>query len=466
MFDLAFVGSGLSTSIVLRSFLEDLLERPRGVVIDVCVIEQGPDLFGGVAYGARSGATSRVISPLSEFLNDAERSRFVAWLSETSVQHPEILDDLTGAYTSTWIAENRRAIETGLCDDLFIPRSLFGRYLREAMERIIADATAAGAATIRFIHASVTDIDRTADGFRVATDGPDGQVESERVVLGIGTPSGRRVSETLTPAPGVLVVTDPYALGMQATIDRIAAHLERPGPRPIPPKLVIVGSNATMLDFVYQCEDDQRIAKLEPTYCVVSQSGTLPARYASPSDPVRELPHLEALKHRHDVRACDVVAAIDADRAHYRVRATPTSVKERNGDHDDGGWMIPAISRTIADLAAQLPPNERRIFANRTGAEIGRMQRRAGAEYLGIVDALKEAGRFVGVAASFESVRRRPQSSIAGTSSSMHPDPRRSMLTRPRTACLPSATWSRFAHPSPERPRCRRPTRGLGMSST
>ena len=77
IFELAFVGSGASSSVTLINWIERLLKQPllangsNGSLtqrpIRIALIEKR-DFFGGLAYGNRAGKKSLIITNLEEFL--------------------------------------------------------------------------------------------------------------------------------------------------------------------------------------------------------------------------------------------------------------------------------------------------------------------------------------------------------------------------------------------------------------
>lgn len=349
-YDLIMIGSGLASSQTLRALLTELLSTPPERTLRVAMLEQGPDFFGGVAYGARSAPTARVITPLEEFLDDAERAGFIAWIETNADQLLDELIELGRVQTTRWAQERR----SGAVDweAQYVPRCWYGQFLTEQMTAIIAEADQADVATVDLIRTSVHAVERKGDFEVVTTEGP---LRAARVVLGIGSVGARE---------GV------YSRSMQDTIEGIIANAGS--------TITIVGANATMLDLLYQLEDDPRIAAAKPDYRIVSRRGILPAAHEGALPLDTPLPHLDALQDASGLRACVIEQAVRAELERSR---------------GDGGRLIPAVGARLGPLLDLLPKAEKEVFANDTGVEIGRLQRRAGGDYRGVLEALTNAGR-------------------------------------------------------------------------
>lgn len=347
-YDVLLIGGGLASSQTLRGLLEEWIQTPPPRPQRIAMLEQGPDFFGGVAYGARSAPTAKVITPLAEFLDDAERGDFIDWIRSNADQLLDELIELDRVHTTEW-ARALRSPNTDWASQ-YVPRCWYGRFLTEQMTTIIEAADQAGVASVDLIHTTVERIERIDDRFVVNQ-----SLTAKKIVLGIGSVGG---GDRM------------YREGMQATIDRVAKQL--------PELITIVGANATMLDLLYQLEDDPRIAAAKPNYRVVSRRGILPALHEGALPVDAALPHLDALQEARGLRACVIEQAVRAELERSR---------------GEGGRLIPAVSARLGPLLDLLPPDEKAIFANHTGVEIGRLQRRVGGDYAAVLDDLIDAGR-------------------------------------------------------------------------
>ena len=86
--DIAFIGSGLSSTFTLIEYINQLEEMPSlktshgNDSVRIIMFEKDSWLWGGIPYGRRSGFTSLIITPLDEFLPESELSSFIEWMSE------------------------------------------------------------------------------------------------------------------------------------------------------------------------------------------------------------------------------------------------------------------------------------------------------------------------------------------------------------------------------------------------
>ena len=76
--NITFIGSGISTSFSIISFL-DLIsnETHRNSKISINIIEKYSEFNLGIPYGSRSGFSPLLITSLKNFLIEPERSLFI-----------------------------------------------------------------------------------------------------------------------------------------------------------------------------------------------------------------------------------------------------------------------------------------------------------------------------------------------------------------------------------------------------
>ncbi|MGO9875191.1 MAG: FAD/NAD(P)-binding protein [Acidimicrobiia bacterium] len=138
--------------------------------------------------------------------------------------------------------------------DAFLPRSLFGEYLREAL---VTSAACAARSTLSRITGRVVRLVSTAHGIHVEME--DGQhLDVDHVVLALGNPSPRAIGSGQAN-----VINDPWS----PDLDMIADD----------DPVVLVGSGLTAIDIALQlCASGRRRAPIE----MVSRRGLLPAVHA------------------------------------------------------------------------------------------------------------------------------------------------------------------------------------------
>ena len=208
-YDLALVGSGLSSSFTLLGLLNEIDAVGVGRPLRLALLEKADDFFKGIPYGTRLGMRSLIITPVKEFLPPVELERFMAWLAERADWAISEMEQLDGTLTKDLLRRCSGAIKAGDCSDFHMPRHFFGVYLAEKVAGRLEDAERRGLAVCDFLQNEVTAIQREGDRYHLqiaAQDEP--WVESRQVVLALGTaaqpsPAWRRDRGLSRPAvPG------------------------------------------------------------------------------------------------------------------------------------------------------------------------------------------------------------------------------------------------------------------------
>jgi len=388
VYDLVFVGSGLSSSYTLVQLLDqigaDSMDRP----LRVAVIEKADHFFTGIPYGDRSGATSLVITPVKEFLPSPEREDFMAWFARNQNRVLADIEAKEGALSRKLLEHSKEAISAGDCSEFHIPRYVFGIYLSEKMRSKLDDAKREGRLDCRMIQGEVIDIQRGGDGYSLEfRDG--GAVSGRLVVLALGTAPNRTIfDEHDLSSSQACLIEDPYLPGMETTLQRIQEFLYRPGARERP-HVLLVGANAACLEMLYNLNDRPALQRHGLSFHVMAPQGKLPDRFQQIGMPRLETVHLNALKDETDLSAEAILEAVKADLA--------TAEKLSLGISD----TLPKVSQAVGTLLAKLNLEEKKAFVRDVGIEIGRLQRRAGDEYSDIADDLQRRGRLEIVAGRF-----------------------------------------------------------------
>ena len=386
-YHLAIVGSGISAAYTLIHLVSRLERNPSGPPIKVVVIEKSGEFWTGVPYGSRSSRDVLLISSLREFLPlEKERAPFVAWLKKNRSRLFPQTDETPGALTAQWLCANRQAMDEGRWDDLFIPRFTFGLYVQERLTALLHQAAARGILECELLHGDTLDIqqsgaDHTLDVALAA--GNPVTLQAKKVVLAIGSPqdSAWQTSKLQGSDPQGCFIEDLYVPSLSANLRQIEDFLQTPaGHRNN--QVLIAGSNASALEALYLLNNSKAAADRIGKFLVVSPSGEFPHRINPAPNPVGFPPeNLRALVERKARSAQEILEAVARDVAN--ARAHGASIADMHGE----------ISTGIITALDQLAPGEQQDFVARVGVEIGRLQRRAGSEYLGVVDRLVGEGK-------------------------------------------------------------------------
>ncbi len=373
-YEVVFIGGGLASTITLIRFIE-ANQTDAPAPMRVVMVDDAGDFAAGLAYGKRGGAKSLIITDLSEFCPSPERERFCAWLVENERW---ILDDFTngaGAVTAKWIADNGPAIAAGDFDGVFLPRYLFGLYLKDRLETLIAGNRWLETS---FIVGSAVEIASTAEGYRVKVSGDEISpwLHGRFVILGLGSPPFRRLF-------GVegddRIIESIYEPGVDECLAQTRRALEvKPG------DVVLVGANATALDAVFNLSDTTLVDSLVNTYHLLSPQGHLPATIVAGDSGNNFAPeNLLRLAGGQVVRPPQILQALSAD-------------LELAGEEGlTSADVFGVVNEAASQARASLDDEGLLEFAEHTGAAIGRLQRRAGHEYSNLAETLEADDRLV-----------------------------------------------------------------------
>jgi uncharacterized NAD(P)/FAD-binding protein YdhS len=385
--DVVIVGAGAAGTYTLLGLLGELVAAPPAEPVDICVVERDPQPFAGVPYGRRAARHSLLITPLSDFLPEAERARFSTWLAANKDWAFDEYRTGTGELSRRWWARHAAEIERDEFDPLYLPRYLFGSYLSDRVGRAVADARTAGVATVRVLTDEVDAIRPTAGGYTVACRRH--SLTAARVVLSTGSPATMSRLRVLDSEDSAVLLDDPFD-DLPAALEQVRAALRDADPA-ARPHVVVLGGNASTMDVVYQVTDVTDEDERRALVTVLSPRGELPAKVDPSAAPATEgyEPSALALGRAPVVRAEAVHDAAVADIARGADQGLSSS-----------DTLVP-VSRAVIGLLPRLSAGEAAAFAGRWGAELGRYQRRAGWEYWEAVEELATAGRLQLLPASF-----------------------------------------------------------------
>jgi uncharacterized NAD(P)/FAD-binding protein YdhS len=401
-YDLAIIGAGISSAYTLINYIS-LLERQPAIAdrtpalvsdlgdrdarpVRIVVTEKSGDFWTGIPYGKRSGRNSLLISPLKEFIpQQLEREHFIDWLTKNRARIFDPQEYNKGEMSAKWLRDNADAIDRDRWDELFIPRHTFGLYLQERMTNLLATATAKGLIEIDLLTADAIDVQQIADGYRVdfvATE-TNNYFVTNKLVLAIGSPPNvafERVSSDGQKSDPCYI-DNMYEPSLDENIDRLCqslAQLESPSQR----QVLIVGSNAGTLDVLYSINNSKAATSLIEKFLILSPNATFPHRIDTAPIQLDYTPqHLVALLQSDSFTAKQILEAVKQDVTHA------TSVGINISD------IYTDISKLVMAALNRLNFGEQCQFVSKYAVEIGKFQRRAGGEYLDVVERAIAAGK-------------------------------------------------------------------------
>jgi uncharacterized NAD(P)/FAD-binding protein YdhS len=394
--DLLFVGAGVSTSYTLLAVLDQLGRSELTRVVRIAVVERADDAYGGLPYGARSGDTSLIITSLKDFLPPEERDRFAAWLTTNKSWAFDRFVASGGTLSDKWRDTHRDAIANNHWDDLYLPRTVFGRYIADRVGAAVEAGEQAGWLQHTLVHDTVTALTPGGDGYVVR--GSASIIgHARRAVLAIGsTPNqGRLAGPDGHANIATCLIDEPYEPSVASTMDRIHRSLTDAfdsSAHTAPARVLLVGGNASTLEMLYLLNDSGHPGLRNAEFFVLSPRGVLPERLVAANPDANFGPlALEALEPT-TCTAEEVYLAAIAD------------VARGSSDGLTISDTLSPISRAVGGIVAKLSHAEQLSFAEVWGVEIGRFQRRAGTEYSDLVESLIGLRRLHLVAGHFASV--------------------------------------------------------------
>ena len=388
-FDVVFIGGGISTAMTLLGLITDVGEAPRaeGFRLKMAVIDDHGELGGGLAYGARGGSSSLIITSLEDFCPEPIRSQFVAWLDKNQGEAFGAFSESGGDLSDEWAATNEAALQAGRYDELYLPRSVFGMFVKDlllnavsATEWLSLEHVAGEAVSVRTGSTSTIRVIENSSGQTRSISG-------RSVVLAIGTPPQRLLFPE-SRAVDCRFIDQVYEPSISSQLQRLRQGLRGTSNT----ELMLIGSNATALDVLFNVLDDNELDAMIDRVTVLSPQGRFPHKISERSVDFSAR-SLEALiASEEPIQAVDIGQAVRADQA--RAEHAGLNIAE----------ILPAINARAMEALGRCDVEQTQIFAETIGVEIGRVQRRAGGLYSDLFLRLQQSGRLRHVRGKFEFV--------------------------------------------------------------
>lgn len=377
-----FVGAGLSCSYTLLHYMnlaEALQKREK---VKLLVLDKQDEFWTGIPYGPRSGFGSLTITSLKEFLPDNERELFITWLEENVGWVGDRKTERGIRFSAGWLKDNETYILSKSWEKMFLPRHVFGVYLKERVKASLDAAVKKGTVEYRLVTADVKDICRMDEGYevraRTTADRPV-SFSGRKVILAIGSPPKQPLHRRTNAFFGsnVCLIEDIYDPNLDDNIELINTCLKKANDTD-KNNLLIVGSNASALEVLYNLKQRLTLPNAIPQVYVLSPDGLFPNRINEDSKAVNyTAAHLAALKNKKSYTAHQLLEAVKRD----------TGIAHEHGVEISDIYQ--SMSTLIIELLNALKAVEQEKFVVKYGVEIGKFQRRAGREYLDVVNSLR-----------------------------------------------------------------------------
>jgi sugar O-acyltransferase (sialic acid O-acetyltransferase NeuD family) len=385
-FEVAIIGSGVSCAYTLIHLIERLEAAAPAEPVRLVVLEKTGDFWKGVPYGPQSGPHSLMITATREFLPEPERERFLDWLKVRGEKVFNPLARKDRSLSTKWLRANAPAVQNGGLENAYMPRFVFGLYLRDRLTNLLRRATQTGLIEHTLVTAEVTDIKRVSRKYRIMTTaGKRARIEfqASQIVLAIGSPPNcclERWQPEKMPAE-VCYVDNIYEPSLERSLERIQRSVAA-GRKEGRDQVLVIGSNAAAIETLYSLVNSTPSQGAIGKFIVVSPSGAFPSRIAAQPVPGNYSPqHLIALAASRRPTARMILSAMRQD------------VAEAEAQQLNLGDLHAVMSAAFLNALNRLTFSEQGRFVSKYAVELGKLQRRAGPEYCDVVDELAAAGR-------------------------------------------------------------------------
>lgn len=386
-YDIAFVGAGISAAYTLIHFISELDKQPGNKQVQIAVLEKTGEFWTGVPYGKQSGNNPLIITAVKEFIpQQPERDHFIDWLKKNLNWVFDNPQQKQGSLSMKWHNDHKEAIACGLWDDLFIPRYIFGIYIKAYVDSVLEEAKSKGQVEISLLPAKVMDVQSVQNEYHIQFSletGVSQSLISDKLVLAVGSPPNIGFGQSVENADKSHCgyITNMYEPSLDDNLNRICETLEQikdPKKR----QVLIVGSNAGTLDTLFSLRNSQKTNDLVHKFIILSPNGAFPHRISVETVELNYIPqHLISLAETKSFTAKQILEAVEKD---------VSAASARNLNISD---IFPNISHSMIDALNLLNEEEQHKFVSKYAIEIGKLQRRAGGEYLDVVDSLVAEGK-------------------------------------------------------------------------
>jgi uncharacterized NAD(P)/FAD-binding protein YdhS len=392
-YGLVIVGAGVSSAYTLIHYISRLEQRAAECTaeskhrpVKIVVTEKSGEFWTGMPYGNRSGSKALLISPLHEFIpQERERQNFVNWLTTNRdrIFNPQEYNQ--GELSRKWLQDNQAAMSQGLWDDLFIPRSAFGTYVKERITQLLDAATAQGLIEIKLIATEVLDVQNIQGIYQIDLAGTENtSFLANQLVLAIGSPPNVAFENAQSPdaTDGICYINNVYEPSLSFNLDRICKSLGQIADQS-QRQILMIGSNAGTLDTLYSVNNDLIAVSLIDKFIILSPNAAFPHRITTGPVELNYQPQhlLDLVKSSAPFTAKQMFVAVKQDVA--AATAQNINISDIHGD----------ISKVTMEALGKLNLAEQKQFVIKYAVEIGKYQRRAGGEYLDVVNNLVAQGK-------------------------------------------------------------------------
>ena len=377
--DITLIGSGVASTLTLIEVFGELLSNPAGTKISIAIIERNHEFWKGIPYGSRSSLNALTITSVYDFINEKERQPFFEWLKKNKDEWAAWYREQGGITAARWLDNNLPLIDKEDWETVYVPRFIFGNYIREKVTALLNSVKEKRLAEVRLIHAEATDLLLNAEGiYEIVLEHPDlsaSAVSSRKVVIAAGSAPVRKMCDPTID--GVVYINDIYEPSVNDNIKGLEAAFEKTGNEPNN-NVLIIGSNASSIEWLYLLEGIPSLRKLVNKTVIISPSGSLPIHISTEALAEHPTPNIDRIKagEKYTIKTLSDAAAAD--------------IKLALKDGANMDYVATVIGSTLA-LMEPLGEQAKKEFYCIYGIKLRDMFRRSGPEYKSVANLLMDA---------------------------------------------------------------------------
>ena len=378
--DITLIGSGIAASITMVEVLSSLLNTPGTQKVSIAVIEKTDELWKGIPYGSRSSVNALTITTVYDFINEKEAPLFFKWLKDTKDTWSSYYRDNGGITAERWLKNNLPLIEKEDWETVFIPRFIFGNYMKEKLGGLLKVVHEEQLAEIKLIRAEAIDLKVIGTGLHeIIIEYPDktlSSLQSRKVVISTGSAPVRKMCEP--PGDKAVYVNDIYDPSVDDNIKTLQTALSKTndaGDR----NVLIIGSNASSIEFLYLLEGLPALRKLINKVVIISPSGALPIHISTDALDSHPIPNLDKVRAAGNYTIKSLYEAADQD----------LKLALQHGANMD--YVATVVSNAL-NLLEVLDEYAKKEFFGIYAIKLRDKFRRSGPEYKGISELLIDKG--------------------------------------------------------------------------
>ena len=375
--DITIVGSGIASTITLVELFETILRDPGpSGKLAIKVIEKTDEFWKGIPYGNRSSVNALTITSVLDFIYEPERPAFFKWLKDTKdtwVTYYSANGGLTG---ERWLKNNLPLIEKEDWATIYVPRFLFGNYMREKLAVLITEVESKALVSLDLVQAEAVDVKIVAGGIHEVMLEYPGQktatLLTHKLVIATGSAPVRRMCDI--PGNKAIYINDIYEPSASENLERLKHALSKTADLAAR-NVLIIGSNASSIELLYLLEGLPELRSLISKTVIISPSGILPYHTSTESLKEHPLPNLDKLQAESDY---NIQTLVDA-------AADDIKLALRDGANMD--YVGTVIGNTLR-LLDVLDESDKKAFYGIHAIRLRNMFRRSGPEYKNVAESL------------------------------------------------------------------------------